>query len=179
MSHIAGGGTVPGWLGIAAPWVLSAAVCTLLAGRALSLTRLGIAVAISQVLFHVLFVLGMPTAAVVAKPGMHDHNEMAMTSISTMPETAMIADPTMWGWHAIAASLTIALLYRGERAVAQLRVLAERAVRWIRRRLGALIPVAAMFSPRLLPVFFTQVIAPLAVPARALRRRGPPPLHAL
>lgn len=179
MSHIAGGGTVPGWLGIAVPWVLSAAVCTVLAGRALSLTRLSIAVAVSQVLFHVLFVLGMPTAVVVASPGAHDHGAMTMPAISTMPATAMIADTTMWVWHAVAAFLTIALLYRGERSFGQLRVLAVRAVRWIRRRLDTFVPVAAVFAHRRLPVFSPQVVAPLGVPARSLRRRGPPSLHAL
>ncbi|MEG3613518.1 hypothetical protein V5O49_00060, partial [Isoptericola sp. MSP01] len=32
-SHVAGGGSGPGWLGVAAPWALSLWLSTLLAGR--------------------------------------------------------------------------------------------------------------------------------------------------
>lgn len=48
-------------------------VCTLLAGRVLSLTRLSIAVVISQALFHVLFVLGTDPGAAGATGHAHDH----------------------------------------------------------------------------------------------------------
>ena len=54
LSHVAAGGAMPGWVGIALPWLLSVMVCTLLAGRALSLIRLSLAVAASQALFHCL-----------------------------------------------------------------------------------------------------------------------------
>ena len=54
-SHVAAGGAMPQWLGIAVPWVLSLAVCTVLVGRALSLVRLSAAVLVSQLLFHLLF----------------------------------------------------------------------------------------------------------------------------
>ena len=49
--------------GIVAPWILALAVCTLLAGRALSLVRLASSVVVSQLLFHTLFVMGSPSAS--------------------------------------------------------------------------------------------------------------------
>lgn len=68
LSHLAGGGTLPAVLGIAVPWVLSLVVCVLLAGQRLSLLRLTIAVAVSQTLFHMLFVLGAPPTSAGGVP---------------------------------------------------------------------------------------------------------------
>src|SRR5690606_16871403 len=58
LSHVAAGGAMPGWLGVAAPWMFSILVCVPLAGRRLSVLRVTAAVVVSQALFHVLFVLG-------------------------------------------------------------------------------------------------------------------------
>jgi hypothetical protein len=58
VSHVIAGGTLPGTLGIVVPLVFSILACVLLAGRQLSLLRLSLSVAISQLLFHTLFVLG-------------------------------------------------------------------------------------------------------------------------
>ena len=57
-SHVAGGGEVPGLLGLAVPLVLSVPVCVALAGRGLSLARLAVSVGVSQLLFHALFEIG-------------------------------------------------------------------------------------------------------------------------
>src|SRR5699024_5776527 len=43
IGHVAGGGAMPGWLGIALPWWLSVTVCTVLAGTGFSLLRLSAA----------------------------------------------------------------------------------------------------------------------------------------
>lgn len=56
--HSIAGGPVPGLLGMIVPWWLSVALCCVLVGRALSVGRLSVAVLASQVLFHVLFVVG-------------------------------------------------------------------------------------------------------------------------
>src|SRR5690625_5788395 len=41
IGHVAGGGAMPGWLGIALPWWLSVTVCTVLAGTRFSLPAVG------------------------------------------------------------------------------------------------------------------------------------------
>lgn len=72
--HLAGGGAMPGWLGLLLPWWLAVAASTLLAGTRFSLPRMGAAVLVSQALFHGLFVAGTPgdpTRTLVAPPGSH------------------------------------------------------------------------------------------------------------
>jgi hypothetical protein len=56
LAHIAAGGSMSGVLGIVVPLVFSTLVCVLLAGRRLSILRLSLSVAVSQVMFRTLFV---------------------------------------------------------------------------------------------------------------------------
>ena len=65
LSHVAAGGAMPGWLGVAVPLVLSVAVCTALAGRHLSLVRLAVAVTASQLLFHMGTIFGLANQIVM------------------------------------------------------------------------------------------------------------------
>ncbi len=102
-------------LGIAVPWVFSFMICVLLAGRSLSLIRLSISVAVSQFLFHTLFVLGTVTPSGVATPHVHGAPLVIPATVG-VPE-AVTADASMWLGHAIAALLTVAALHRGERLV--------------------------------------------------------------
>lgn len=179
LSHIAGGGAMPGWIGVAVPWVLSVMVCTLLAGRALSLWRLTLAVVISQLLFHALFVLGFVAPGMMAGgQGSHSgHGSHGAQLLMPMPATVVSAlppDATMLLWHGIAAIVTVAALYRGERSILKLREFATALVAWAARTLatfGAPIPLsvartrATGISPRPLS----------AGPAlSSLQRRGPP-----
>ncbi|WP_454117996.1 hypothetical protein [Microbacterium lacticum] len=79
LSHVVAGGAVPGPLGILAPWLLALMASTLLAGRTLSLVRLGASVLVSQALFHTLFVMGAATpAATMPAMSHHDHGAMSM-----------------------------------------------------------------------------------------------------
>ena len=74
IGHVAGGGAMPGWLGIALPWWLSVTVCTVLAGTRFSLPRLSAAILGSQALFHGLFMAGTPWdpgTRLVTPPGTH------------------------------------------------------------------------------------------------------------
>lgn len=179
LSHVAGGGAMPGWIGIAVPWVLSAMVCTLLAGRALSLVRLALAVALSQLLFHTLFVLGLvaPSAATAGMGTHAGHGSHGAALMLTMPATTIPVVPssaTMWLWHGFAAVITVAALYRGERAILGLREFATALVAWATRTLASFdapVPLSAGrtratgLSPRPLS----------AGPAlSSLQRRGPP-----
>lgn len=176
-SHIAGGGEAPGWLGVVAPWVLSVTVCTLLAGRALSLLRLSLAVAASQLLFHSLFVLGLPSSVSSSVThGVHSgHGAPLELSATTTAAVMHHGGSTMWLWHMAAAAVTVAMVHRGERALSRLRGIATRAVSWARRRLlpgitflttekrGVLTAVSASDGPRSPGPVLTSIL-----------RRGPP-----
>ena len=179
LSHVAGGGAMPGWIGIAVPWVLSVMVCTLLAGRALSLWRLALAVTISQLLFHTLFVLGfvasgLSTGGQSAHAGPGSHSAQLLMPLPAAAVSALPPDATMLLWHGFAAVVTVAALYRGERALLKLREFATALVAWAARTL------ATFDAPVLLPAARTRATGlsprPLgAGPAlSSLQRRGPP-----
>lgn len=170
LSHVVAGGAVPGPLGVAVPWLLSLAVCTVLTGRRLSLLRLSIAVPLSQTLFHVLFVVGAGSAQPVTP---HAHH----TLFELMPEATMLApvDPAMWLGHAVAAILTVALVHRGERTMAALAVVAANLTAWLRRRVW-MPPILTGFPAPARPHPAADAV-PLLVPrlgADAVDRRGPP-----
>ncbi len=176
MSHVSAGGAIPGWLGVAVPWILSVMVCTVLAGRKLSALRLTIAVVASQWLFHTLFVLGaVPTGAPASMPGTHSHALVMWDPVSDAAATMVNADTTMWFMHGIAAVVTVAALYRGERAALRVRALTAEWMAWARQQFVRAIPV-----PFLSP--FTRVLTDTSpgwhvarAPQVALRhRRGPP-----
>lgn len=166
-SHVWVGGAMPGMLGIVVPWVLSLMVCVLLAGRRLSVIRLGISVAVSQALFHTLFVLGSLSVAGGFAPHVHG----APLVLSSDGAALIPADSAMWIAHGIAAAITVVVLHRGERILSVLLQLASRIAAWIAR---------ATVAParRIVPVSIRwQVVAavrrsdPLGV---CVRRRGPP-----
>ncbi|MCR2799441.1 hypothetical protein QNO21_09920 [Microbacterium sp. zg-Y818] len=178
VSHVTAGGQMPGWVGIVVPLILSLAVCTVLVGRRLSLWRLSLGVALSQALFHTLFVLGTfsSSAAAGGTPGHHAHGAAASTPLAdTLVSAQPPADATMWLMHGLAAVVTVAALYRGERALMRMRAVAGEFARWARRRL---IPVVCLPAPA--PSRRPAVSS--AEPARPLRprfassvaRRGPP-----
>lgn len=113
LSHAAGGGQMPGWLGVVVPLVLSVAVCTALAGRRLSLWRLSLAVATSQVFFHTLFVLGTfaPSAATIASPSHHIHGPVPiLMGEAAAASSHLHADASMW---LSSSSLSISNVGRG------------------------------------------------------------------
>lgn len=177
LGHVAGGGAVPGWLGIVAPLVLSTAASVLLVGRRLSVWRVGLVVVVSQALFHTLFVLGTPTVAGAgAEPGAHHHGAVALPTAAS--GAVAVADPAMTLGHAAAAVLTIAALYRGELAVLALVRLVTLLGAAVRTALHGLTPtpvVVASGIARRAPL--ERVIAPLhdRVVLTA-PRRGPPAL---
>lgn len=172
MSHVAAGGAVPGWLGVAVPWVLAAMVCTVLAGRALSLWRLTIAVVLSQTLFHTLFVLGTVTPGAAISGHVHG---AAAAPAGQATAAAPAPDLAMWASHLAAAVLTIVVLHRGEAAVRRLLALASEVFDALRLRLdvvdGIRIPAlrpapATAEAPRRSP--------PLGWYCSSTTRRGPP-----
>ncbi len=174
LSHVTAGGALPGLVGIVVPLALSFVACTALAGRRLSVVRLSLAVALSQVLFHALFVLGSYQPGAAAG---HVHTAAAaMPALSADSVTmSMAPDATMWLWHIIAAALTTAALHRGERTVARLRDLAVRLGAWARARVRIL-TVAPGPTParRVLAEIVADVRAVSVLLASTARRRGPP-----
>lgn len=185
LSHVSAGGALPRALGLAVPWTLSLAVCVLLAGRTLSLSRLVLGTGISQALFHLLFVLGAaPTAAASAISGAHDHHlpgvalvDAAVTASGTVSVAtgAVGTDALMWVGHALAALVTAGAVHRGERAVRRLAGILLLCLRALRTRV-----LSALVLPHAAPAGAASVTARDERPAmervigRALRRRGPP-----
>lgn len=172
LSHMAAGGSLPAVVGVLAPWVLSIAVCTVLAGRKLSFARLAIAVSVSQVLFHSLFAVGGPSGAASSTAIGHSHHAELVISASG----AAAVDPWMWAAHAIAALITIAAIYRGEAAVVRLVAVAKNLLAKARRRIRILpaTPRVPAYRPRLTP----QLLQPLGWVPALTPRRGPPALSA-
>lgn len=183
MSHIAGGGEVPGLLGVVVPLVLSLPVCMAWSGR-LSLAGLSASVVASQLFFHALFMLGTPAQdrPASAASGAHaGHEGMMMPTPAAGQATEMApADPTMWLSHGLAAVVTIAVLYRGELMLLRLRELAVRAAAWLLRGHAVVDHVFSFVLPAL-PGVVAATFRPLhpSPQLSPLLRRGPPAPHAV
>lgn len=168
--HVLGGGSVPSGVGIVASLVLSSAVCVVIAGRRLSVVRLTVSVAVSQVLFHFLFVLGSSSHHVVAGHERH--------GVAAAVTTEAHAAASMGVGHLVAAVITIAALYFGERVA---RSLAELAILVASRLLRTFrIPVAPSATPGAPLASAWRVFVPRALDdaASLATRRGPPALTA-
>ena len=88
--------------------------------------------------------------------------------------TPVAADLSMWFAHLAAAVLTVAALYRGERLVIRLGVLARELLAWVRRRILSGVVRLPAVAER--PGIVCTPAAPLrSAPVVSLvRRRGPP-----
>ncbi|GAB3051904.1 hypothetical protein [Sediminivirga luteola] len=174
--HLMGGGPAPALAGVLVPLLLSSFVCVLLAGRALSLTRISVSVLASQALFHQLFLLGATgtataAAGTVADP--HAHHAASAALLQAVPATAQGDDagPLMWLSHLVAATLTTTLIYHGERILTALLRLA--------RLIGALLPLPEppASTPQSRPVAAIACSAPVFARSADLSTapgRGPP-----
>ena len=175
--HVTGGGQMPGVLGILVPWLLSFMICVLLAGRKLSVTRLSVSVAVSQFLFHVLFVLGTVTSTGNAAPQVHGAPLVLPAGVGTA--NAVVADGAMWLGHLVAVIVTVAALHRGERLIIALRDLAVRAARWVRRRVETALTSPASIAGRKVSALYRSA-PPVDDPTLAtLRGRAPPVFSAI
>lgn len=193
-SHLLAGAEAPGVLGVVVPLVFAVSVCTVLAGVRLSAVRLSVSVVTSQVLFHLLFVLGTVPAGTSAVTGAgHDahlghgghgaHESMTLASVTGTQVTgttggaghAAHASVGMWLAHAGAAVLTVLALHRGEMLLRQLRRLATAVLTWVLPRRSA--PCLLVLRRRRGPLDARPVVArSLEVLAGCVPRRGPPEL---
>lgn len=179
-SHVVGGGEMPDPIGIGVPLLLSLMVSVLLAGRKLSLLRLSISVLVSQMLFHTLFVLGTTPTGInndlnVVTSHQH-HGAIFLQPILSEQTTTMVqGDTLMWVSHFIGAMVTIAFLYRGERALLRLLALGHQAIAWVRSRFVAPVQLSVQVAPAQLQVHETGTWTVLSqVLESTLNRRGPP-----
>lgn len=176
-SHVLAGGESPTWIGVLAPWTLAVAASTVLAGRTLSLPRLSAAVLVSQGLFHALFSLGAGSAAATGGDAHTGHAGHGAPGGFDATAVAASADAAMWAWHAVAAVVTIAALYHGERVLALLATLTSRFARWVRATLPAPAPITHLLLRPRTPAL--QVVLPAGVHPVATPLRGPPLLGSL
>ena len=180
VSHVAGGGTLPGVLGAVLALTFAGLVSMALAGKTLSRVRLTLSVLVSQVAFHTLFSMGTGQAQTsTADHGTpHQHGamlaDMAMTSGAPAP---MPAGSSMWLAHAAAAVVTVILLRRGERAFWALCALARTAL------VAVLLPFVQAAAPSSIePVRLRLALADrpalrdLVVVRAGRSLRGPPAL---
>lgn len=174
-SHVAGGGELPGALGVAAPLVLAVPVCVALAGRRLSLARLGASVGLSQLLFHALFGIGGAAASAAGPAGAaHLHGGPIDLGAAAHPA---LHDSSMGIAHVLAAVVTIAALHRGEALLIAVAATTAHLVTVLVR-----VPATPVRAPR--PArrssFALHGILPVAagVFPPAVPRRGPPALPA-
>jgi hypothetical protein len=170
VSHTIAGGPAPAPLLVA----LMIALCTPVAGGLVgprpSLPRLAAAVAASQGAFHAVFqALGSPTGDRIATAsGGHDHagaHGAVQTALLAPAAPEATAMPLA---HAIAAALTIALLWRGERIV---RAIARQTLAVLRR---ARAPRAAFGIAVRAPWIAPAAPRRRPLPLSSVSRRGPP-----
>lgn len=183
-SHVAGGGMGPGVLGTVLALAFASLVCIALSSRALAVLPLALSVALSQIVFHLLFSLGASLPSSAESGHSVGMLGMAMSGGArvSLPEVTAVSghgmegmsDTRMWVGHAVAALLTIALLLHGERAVVTIARLAVARLALVSRILGfALFPdrhglVRALADRR--------GIRRLGVLLAARPHRGPPAL---
>ncbi|MGV8857447.1 hypothetical protein [Rhodoglobus sp.] len=106
LSHLLAGGVSPSLFGMAVSLVISVAVCTLLAGRTVSLARLTVAIVASQAMYHALF------STMLAPEGIAGHDMSAMTvNFSSVTQSA---SSVMSLSHLGAAVVTIVMVRYAE-----------------------------------------------------------------
>ncbi len=160
-SHTLSGGAAPSWFGIAASFVISVMVCTVLTGRTASLWRLAISIGLSQFLFHSLF-SGVGTPVITG----HDMTTMTMDASAYHSH----ATPTMWLAHGLAAAITVVAFRFGEQAFWGVTGTARL---FLARLLVIVVPTLDVPRP-VVAVEARFVPRDLALLLSSMRHRGPP-----
>lgn len=176
LSHVGGGGSMPGWLGILLPFVFALLACMFVARRSPSLPRLIVSVILSQFLFHTLFVLGVSDGAGSGLQQTGHHGFVIVASKPTLTPSMADAgvDTPMWAGHAVAAVLTILALHFGERLLLLILRLADLVRHWWSRQLHVATALAIPIPtsvPRMAHAVHSWTLLLLATSAS---RRGPP-----
>lgn len=163
LSHQLAGGVTPSLFGVGVSLLISITICTLLAGRTVSLARLSVAIIASQAMFHTLF------SAMLAPAGIAAHDMSAMSFDLT--SAAQAANSAMTLSHFAAALVTIVMFRHAEVALWGLLTTARLL---ITRLLSTIIPVVVRDGQVRLPQppspgakFATRFLS-------TIRYRGPP-----
>ena len=176
-SHLVGGGSTPGLMGVALAMAFAVPVSIALAGKSLSMVRLSVSVGFSQFLFHLLFGMGAAGAPTLTQTGA-SHHAGVVSVAAAAPAVAShgLAHLGAWMWvaHAVAAVVTIVALRRGEKTFWSL-------VEFTRTRLAAvLIAGFAVVPVRLDAGAVRAALAAVFVPTdlgvllSSTPHRGPP-----
>lgn len=177
-SHVIGGGTMPGLLGVLVPLILALPLCVALAGRRLSVPRLTVSVAVSQFLFHTLFSMGATSAPAVSGSvsGHTGHGMPIVLDAAALPAAQMgHSDSMMWAAHLVAGILTVAALYSGEAVITRLAAFTG----FLLSRIIPTLVDGPATPPRLgltLRAVDLTTQMPLGVFPSSAPRRGPPAL---
>ncbi|NQX25995.1 hypothetical protein HQQ81_01340 [Microbacteriaceae bacterium VKM Ac-2854] len=175
-SHTLGGAEAPAPAAIALALAFSGVLCVFLSGKRLSLPRLAASVLLSQLGYHLLFLLAPGGVSVTASgdAAMHQHGAAQTLMLST--DTGMHTrshGAGMYVAHVVAAVLTVLALRFGERAFWTLGDLARAlVVRVVLRAFAAPAPITRPCSIRAFPRI--AVPHPLETVLSVLRHRGPP-----
>jgi len=173
-SHAIAGGSAPGGVGLGLALTFATLASIAMVGRRLNVVRMTASVIASQFAFHLLFSVGASTTSTFHQAG--HHGVVSLTTGAAGTGTQMThGDASMWVWHAVAAVLTIAFLWRGERAV--WRVLATASRRLFVVLIGTLVGVPVRTTGAALaavPASVRTLRDDLGVVLSALRHRGPP-----
>lgn len=176
VSHLVGGGSMPGVLGVAVPLLLATSVCLVLAPVRLTWVRLSVSVTVSQLLFHTLFSLGaVGSTTGPATVSTHEHAGAVMLGA----ETAVVAhvghaSGGMWLAHVGAGVVTILALRHGEATLARVTAALRRAAH---RILVVHVPVPPVLPKApAAPLRDERDWRPVArvLTADSVVRRGPP-----
>ena len=173
VSHAAAGGEITA-VALLATALFALPLCVALAGRMGSLWRLTLAVSISQFVYHWSFAgLGVATGPVTSggiAEGPHAAHLAQMQQFVPALVDAGSAGAVMWASHGVSAILTIALMYRGERAFIAVRSRLRKAL------LSKFVcGVAPQFTPHVTVPFEGPVTLRDLIRSRlACITRGPP-----
>jgi hypothetical protein len=173
-SHVVAGGSTPGGVGLGLALAFATLASVAVVGRRISLPRLSVSVVLSQFALHLLFSVGAATSSQFEQTS--HHGAVTVTTDAVSHGVHMNhSDAGMWLSHAVAATLTIAFLRRGERAV--WAVLSAASDRLLVVLIGDLVALPVRTEapvPSATPASVRTVRDDLGVVFSALRHRGPP-----
>lgn len=174
LSHMLAGGNTPTLFAVGASIVVAVPLTLLLTRRSFGVMGTFVAVALTQLLFHSLFVyLGTGgNGSREPLPAHAEHFGMVQEFVPVLPETAG-PGVAMWFSHLVAAIVTVWVIRRGELALGRV------AQALIRVFWPALTLTLKPATGPVLDVMRTQVHTPPSVhPSDAHAHRGPPAVMA-
>jgi hypothetical protein len=161
-AHTLAGGGAPGPALVVAVGILGSPFGITLVGRRPTVLRTTAAVITSQLLFHMAFAItsGADSSRLVSG---HAHHVATSASGAGL----MIPDAPMTVAHLLAAAVTVAVLYRGERLLHAI----ARGIRSVLARSGAVVPPQTAYVA---PPADAPVVPAARVVLWDASRRGPP-----